>query len=580
MSGWDAFSAMWVVDCEFTAPSGSRPTPICVVAHEVRSGTTLRRWGNELVDPPSFGGPHELVIPYFATAEIGCYLALGWSVPSNLLDLYTEFRWLTNTGEPRGRSILDACAAFGVSTITAAEKQAGRLLAMRGGPFTADERATLLTYCENDVRAETELFLRMQPRIDLPRALLRGRAMAAMARCEAVGVPVDVPRLRQLQAQWDNVKGTLITTVDQAFDVYEGLTFKADRFDRYLADQGIPWPRLETGHLDLKDATFRDQAKAYPQLHPLRELRSSTAKLRLGELAVGPDGRNRVLLSPFGSKTGRNTPSTTAFVFGPATWIRFLIRPEPGWGLAYVDWEHQELGIAAALSRDPALLQAYRSGDPYLAFAVAAGAAPVNATKQSHGAIRDLFKSCVLGVQYGMGADTLGRRINRPPVYAERLLRQHRETYPQFWRWTTAAQSFATATGSIASRFGWRLHVTPDTSPRTTMNFPAQANGAEILRLALIRLTEAGIRVCAPVHDAMLIEAPLCELADTVGRTRRLMAEASAIVLDGFALRTDATLIRHPNRYSDPRGQVMWQTLARLVPPETELAPAPVRGVA
>ena len=50
------------------------------------------------------------------------------------------------------------------------------------------------------------------------------------------------------------------------------------------------------------------------------------------------------------------------------------------------------------------MMQAYRSGDPYLAFAKQAGAVPSSATKVSHKAVRDQFKACVLAVQYGMSA--------------------------------------------------------------------------------------------------------------------------------------------------------------------------------
>src|SRR6478672_9966146 len=64
------------------------------------------------------------------------------------------------------------------------------------------------------------------------------------------------------------------------------------------------------------------------------------------------------------------------------------------------------------------MLAAYKSGDPYLAFAKQAGAVPQDATKQSHSAQRDLFKACVLAVQYGMGPDALAARIGQPPVVA------------------------------------------------------------------------------------------------------------------------------------------------------------------
>jgi len=575
MADWDAFSRIWILDFEFHAPSGHRPLPICVVARELRSGITQRRWlwGDALADPPAFGGSRDLVVAFYASAEMGCYQVLGWPKPAHLLDLYCEFRTLTNDGEPRGSSLLNACAAFGVDVMAATEKDAGRALAIRGGPYTGEERAQILAYCESDVTATALLFERMRSRIDGPRALLRGRSMAAFACVEHVGTPVDVPRLSQLRASWEDIQDRLIVEMDHDYHVYDGRSFRSDRFERYLVRSDIPWPRHASGVLNLQDQTFKDMAKVYPQLTDLRELRASLSKLRLHRLAVGPDGRNRTLLSPFGGQkdgkgaTGRCAPSSAKYIFGPAVWVRSLIKPEPGWGLGYIDWAHQEIGIAAALSRDLALQHAYASGDPYLSFAVAAGAAPAWATKQTHEAVRDLFKTVVLGIGYGMGAETLACRIRQPPVYAQRMIRQHQDTYGQFWRWAEAAQSYATAVGSIRSRFGWCLRVTPDTRPLTLRNFPMQANGAEILRLALIRMTEADIRVCATVHDAVLIEAPLPELADTVRLAQRLMAEAGADVLTGFPLRTDATLIRHPDRYdAGDRGQKMVETLARLLP--------------
>ena len=54
---------------------------------------------------------------------------------------------------------------------------------------------------------------------------------------------------------------------------------------------------------------------------------------------------------------------------------------------------------------------AYTSGDPYLRFAIQAGSAPEGATKQSHGAVRDQFKMCALGVLYGLGVASLGQQI-------------------------------------------------------------------------------------------------------------------------------------------------------------------------
>src|SRR3712207_2768710 len=65
---------------------------------------------------------------------------------------------------------------------------------------------------------------------------------------------------------------------------------------------------------------------------------AALGQLRLNKLAMGQDGRNRCLLSPFRPDTGRNQPSNTQFIVGPSRWIRGLIRPPQGYGLAYIDF--------------------------------------------------------------------------------------------------------------------------------------------------------------------------------------------------------------------------------------------------
>ena len=88
-----------------------------------------------------------------------------------------------------------------------------------------------------------------------------------------------------------------------------------------------------------------------------------------------------------------------------------------------------------------------------------------------------------------------------------------------------------------------------------------QGNGAEMLRLACCLATEQGVSVCAPVHDAILIKAPLEQLDEAVSITERAMAQASAIVLKGPELRIETKLIRYPERYQNDRGAKMWNTV-------------------
>jgi DNA polymerase-1 len=563
------FREVWLVDFEFTAPSGARPQPLCLVAREFRSGRVVRLWlGGETIPAPPYGtGPDTLVVAYYASAEIGCHLALGWPVPRRILDLFTEFKCRTSgLVVPHGSGLLGALAYHGLDGLTATEKQEMRLLALRGGPYTDDEKRALLDYCQTDVDALAKLLPAMLPGIDLRRALLRGRYMAAAARMEWNGVPIDTATLGALRSKWGSIQEGLIAKIDARYGVYDGRSFREDRFAQYLARTGIPWPLLDSGRLALDDNTFRDMARAHPeQVGPLRELRHALSQLRLNDLAVGPDGRNRVLLSAFASRTGRNQPSNSRFIFGTAVWLRGLIRPGPGRAVAYVDWEQQEFGIAGALSGDTAMMDAYASGDPYLAFAKQAGAVPPDATKKSHKAARDLFKATVLAVQYGMGEASLAQRIGRPVAKARELLNLHRQTYRTYWAWSEGAVNRAMLLGELYTVFGWQVHVGPEANSRSLANFPMQANGAEMLRLACCEATEGGILVCAPVHDAILVEGPAGQIEEVVAGTQAVMRRASEIVLGGFPLRTDAKVVRHPDRYMDERGQQMWDTVQELL---------------
>jgi len=215
--------------------------------------------------------------------------------------------------------------------------------------------------------------------------------------------------------------------------------------------------------------------------------------------------------------------------------------------VAYVDWSQQEFGIAAALSDDMAMMEAYRSGDPYLTLQNKPGQRrPMQRRKRTR--LSGSNSKSAPGVQYGMEAESLADRLGSTPAHADELLRLHRQTYPAFWRWSQSAVDRAALERELWSVFGWRLHFEPRWNWRTASNFPVQANGAEMLRLACCLATERGIMVCAPVHDALLVEGPaesidavvvatqaamlrqagLCWETSSCGRTPRLFAIPTA----------------------------------------------------
>lgn len=563
----ERFNRITCLDFEYSAPPGEIPSPHCFVAIDLLTGRVTRGFVRDFSTPPYGIDSDSLVVTYYASAEISCHLDLGWSVPANILDLFCEFRWLTNHGaERQPASLLDALTYFGIDSIGSNEKEEMRQLAIRGEPFTPSEQVALLDYCESDVRALEKLLPAMLDRgLDLERALLRGQYMAAAARVEANGIPVDVEKYSLFQKHWKLIQRRLVEKVNIEFDVYDGTSFRQKKFRDYLQAKGIRWPTLQSGSLDLTDETFKTMAIGHPDLAKLREVRLVLSKMRLNDLAVGSDGRNRCLLSAFASKTGRNQPSNSKFAFGQASWLRNLIQPKPGTALAYVDWEQQEFGTAGALSKDQRMMEAYTSGDPYLTFGKQAGVIPRDGTKKTHGHQRDQFKQAALGVQYGMGEKSLALQLGQSIAHGKELLALHKRTYPKFWSWQEAIIADARSKNVVRTVFGWRMRVNKQTGIRTIANFPIQANGAEMLRLAIIFATQKGVKVCAPVHDALLIEANESEIDQAVQVTQNCMREASKVVLGGFELRSDVKVIRYPDRYDDPRGTEIWRQVLEIV---------------
>ena len=76
------YRRVWCVDFEFHAPPGERPSPLCCVGRELRSGELVREWlADGAPDFPVWDtDPGSLFVAYYASAELGCYLDLGCGI--------------------------------------------------------------------------------------------------------------------------------------------------------------------------------------------------------------------------------------------------------------------------------------------------------------------------------------------------------------------------------------------------------------------------------------------------------------------------------------------------------------------
>jgi|HubBroStandDraft_6_1064221.scaffolds.fasta_scaffold11280_6 DNA polymerase-1 len=585
---------VWLLDTEYATPAGDVVIPVCIVAREFFSQRSIRQFFEpaQNYENPFPIGEDALFVAYAAQAEWSCFLSLGWKLPTHILDLYAEFRnEISGRTPPEGCKCYDprligAMDYYGLDRISAAEKKEMQERIGRGHPFTAEEREAILHYCESDVACLEKLLPAMAQGIDLPYAIFRGRYTKAVARMERAGYPVDRKSYERVIRNLEPLKSRLIA----GFEAKHGSSpylrnsagahnFSFRKLEAYLTDLGLlsVWQKTPKNRLKTKEEYLREMAQQHPDLLPLANLVKAIGDLRLFGLTIGSDGRARYPVMPFKADTGRNQPKARQFLLAQSSWTRGFIQSASEEATAYIDWSAAEFAIAAALSHDPVMLDAYRSGDPYLRSAISMGFAPEGATKETHGTIRDVVKVWLLSAQYGATAKSLVNALPQqlaitmpnPLASAEEFLEKHRHLYSRYWEWAeNRVELFEHEIHCEETVFGWRhrhnICLKDWQVHNQSLNFPMQATCAEILRWACIYATEDGIEVLAPVHDALLVGGPVGQIEEIVARTQAHMDRASELVL-GFAMRTDAKIFRYPDRFMDRRGVETWNNIMQLL---------------
>lgn len=500
-----------------------------------------------------------------SSAEWNCHNVLDWPLPAQIIDTFTEFRNISNhVSQKISSSLLNACKVFDIPTISSSEKLSARNRILEGPPFSEEDNKYILDYCESDIKETVDLFrcIVSQPNFHLKQALYRGQFMKVCSSMELAGIPVDVGILYDLKKYWPKMRLKIIQKRDN-LGVYEGSTFKQVLLEELILNKGWDWPVTETGmHYRSDKETLKTMAQLFPEIEPLRILRSILSNLNFENIMVGSDGRSRTSTFPFWTKTGRNSPQDSEykkarkeprsrFIFGLPSCLRGLVKPEPGKALVYLDYSQQEFFIAAVLSGDKNMEKIYCSGDPYITFAILAKVVPETATKQSHPKERELYKKCMLAAQYGIGPQALGIATGTSTDVARELLKKHHQVFSEYWKWREKTYTQACLYRSIQTSFGWNMRV-ESSGKLTICNFPVQATGAEILRVACIKLYENDIKILAPVHDAVLIECLEENIENDVLKAQVILGDASEIVLGaGNRLKIDTKIIRYPDRFLD-----------------------------
>lgn len=589
-----------IFDFEYETDPNGLPDPVCVVATTFETttagglkapGVSVRVGWDEMramTRAPWDTSTNCVSVAFSGHGDLQCFDRLGWPRPRRFVDLMIEMRWLLNgvPNVPIRQSLYGYLDRFYIPHPSKDFKSDIRDLIISGRSDT--NKAAVLDYCESDVTLTAALTSRVLTLLDWRRAVAhRGDFLQAISMAESRGLPLDVELLDRIAENWPAVQSHARRAVNRAFGVpiYDiAGVFKLPVLETWLDVRGMlrGWPRTATGKLKVDDDVLRDWSKVNRPLRVLYEARRILDQGADGlRLDVGADGRCRTWLNPFGTKTGRNAPRKPTeqnarggpFLFAGARWVRGLLKPEQGRAVAYCDWTSQEIFIAAVLSNDSNMLDCYFSADPYMTFAIMAGAAPPTATKATHKDIRAKYKTTMLGLGYGMGAAALAHRLQTTAYEAEMMIRMHKRVFRTYWEWATTTAYTARQTGWVVNPGGWRMMISGKVSPTTLQNWPIQSAGAAMLQLALPMIERAGVRVLASVHDAVLIESAAEEIEAHAHLASHAMEQAGKLITrSDYVCRTDPKIVKWPERYMDDDGAEMFQTIMRALP--KSLSPA------
>lgn len=529
------------------------------------------------------------------------YKPHGYSVPPSLNPKDNEGKDNTEVGN----GLVD-CAyhLLGVNMDAKHKDEMRDLILSRPDEFTFEQAGRIMEYCSSDIKhlhqlqrvleTEIRIALKLSHKQYKDIAINRARYCGpAIAHIESNGIPFDLESANNLSANVRKARNAMLASyasgVELSFYCLEKPTRKVfsgkwvekyDLFETYIKSkpQYKEWPLTDAGQLSRENDVLKENdgdpnIAAYRQVRKaLRGLQSFDPKSKSAREsgivmdAVGEDGRLRTMFGVIGTQTGRNAPRARKFPFAMGSWARSLIKPPEGYVIVAIDWSNQEFAIAAVLSGDKAMLEAYNSGDPYLYFAKAAKAVPADATKDSHPAERNLFKSTTLGLQFGMGVEKLARKLTvdcgREVTEKEagKLVALHKRIYKVYWKWTKKVGYTYERHGFLMLKDGFALngHCNRMTSVR---NFPVQGTGAVILRQATVNAVEDGVPVISPLHDALYA---CCRIEDKEAVAAQLSAAMSKACIDvlGFDIRQDLEFHTTDEVWVEKRGKAVYEALA------------------
>ena len=335
---------------------------------------------------------------------------------------------------------------------------------------------------------------------------------------------------------------------------------KADskRMRELAAEQyGDDPPRTATGLVSLADKDikqFKDTDTFLGRYRYLsktcRALASFAQPLREKNWLGGFNPRLGIIRPHFNlgsAATGRlGMQPGSGFVYTMSKQFRGFVCPEDGKVIVELDFHSEEIACQAYLSGDLVMTALYQHppiGNDY--YTSLAHLIDPEVTYKKHPK-RGKYKVASLMLNYGAGAKKLSSLVGLPLIESKRFCLKLKKQFARYWRFVDRAKAGVNRVTPMWFSDGWRIHSYPSGKQTTLGNWPFQGVGAYILRLVLFRMWQEGIRLVAPIHDAVAFECDEATWKETADKVAGIMMECSKKAL-GIAVEVGAPEVTYPD---------------------------------
>lgn len=354
-----------------------------------------------------------------------------------------------------------------------------------------------------------------------------------LADMELTGITVNVPFLtrmsKRVKADLTKLETTIYKAAGTEFNINSPVQLKEILFEKLkISTQGIGKTKTGFSTAAAELDKMKDAHPIIPMMLEYRELAKllSTYLDALPALVHPATGRVHTEYNQVVAATGRLSSSNPNLQNIPVRTelgreIRKAFVAKKDFMLVSADYSQIELRLAAALSGDKKMLEAFRKGEDIHARTAADihGIPLEKVTKD----IRFTAKEVNFGVLYGMGVYGLASRTGITREHAKEFIDKYFSVYKGVAAYVEETKALAKSRGYVETLFGRRRYLPEINSgmaqmraqaERMAVNMPLQGTAADLMKLAMIAVHEElpkispNSKILLQVHDELVFEVP------------------------------------------------------------------------